>query len=218
MTYRLRRVLHRNDVNTCDGVSVCPISTSPSDDSVTDRSILLIAFHFPPVRGSSGWQRTLRFAQYLPRHGWKPIVLTVDPLAYEAQGSGLDGEEIPAGMQVHRAFGLDAGRHLGLLGRYPGRLAVPDRWATWRFFAVRRAMQLIRDSKVSVVWSTFPIATAHAIGRDVAVRSGLPWIADFRDPMWQGDYPPDPAMNAAWRRLEREVFEAASAVVRAPSS
>jgi glycosyltransferase involved in cell wall biosynthesis len=31
--------------------------------------------------------------------------------------------------------------------------------------------------------------------------------------MWQGDYPPDPAMNAAWRRLEREVFEAASAVV-----
>lgn len=179
---------------------------------MSHRSVLLIAFHFPPIQGSSGWQRTFRFAQYLPSHGWRPIVLTVDPRAYEARQAGPGGE-VPSGMEIHRTFGLDAARHLSLFGRYPGWLALPDRWATWRFAAIRAARRLIQRSDVSVVWSTFPIATAHAIGRDVAAQSGLPWVAEFRDPMWQGDYPPDPAMNAAWRTLEREVFAAASAAV-----
>lgn len=179
---------------------------------MNDRSVLLIAFHFPPIQGSSGWQRTLRFAQYLPRCGWRPIVLTIDPRAYEAQQAGPGGL-VPPEVEVHRAFGLDTARHLSLFGRYPGRLAVPDRWATWRPFAVRRALRLVREANVRAVWSTFPIATAHAIGHAVAQRSKLPWIAEFRDPMWQGDYPPEPAMNAAWKSLERKVFGRASAVV-----
>ena len=179
---------------------------------MNDRSVLLIAFHFPPIQGSSGWQRTFRFAQYLPRYGWRPIVLTVDPRAYEARQADPGGQ-VPPDMAVHRVFGLDTARHLSLFGRYPGWLAVPDRWATWRFAAVPSALRLIRESNVRAVWSTFPIATAHAIGRTVADRSGLPWIAEFRDPMWQGDYPPEPAMNSAWQALERDVFAAASAVV-----
>ena len=81
---------------------------------MANRSILLIAFHFPPIQGSSGWQRTLRFAQYLPNFGWHPIVLTVASHAYEARHTGLDGEEVPREVEVHRAFGLDTARHLGL--------------------------------------------------------------------------------------------------------
>ena len=50
------------------------------------KRVLLIAFHFPPVRGSSGLQRTLAFSRYLPEFGWQPSVLTADPRAYEATG------------------------------------------------------------------------------------------------------------------------------------
>jgi glycosyltransferase involved in cell wall biosynthesis len=176
------------------------------------RTVLLIAFHFPPVRGSSGIQRTLRFAQHLPKYGWRPIVLTVDPRAYEATGDA-PGNEIPEGLRVERAFGLDTARHLSLFGRYPRRLALPDRWASWKFWAVNRAKRLLQRERASVVWSTFPIATAHEIGLSVAKASGLPWIAEFRDPMWQGDYPPDPAVNRYWKQLESRVVERADRVV-----
>ena len=34
----------------------------------------MVAYHYPPVQGSSGIQRTLKFAGYLPEFGWQPIV------------------------------------------------------------------------------------------------------------------------------------------------
>lgn len=175
------------------------------------RTVLLIAFHFPPVKGSSGVQRTLRFAQYLPSYGWRPIVLTIDPRAHEAV-STITGNEVPLELEVHRAFGLDAAASLSVFGRYPRALALPDRWATWRFWAVRKALRICRAARVDAIWSTFPIATAHRIALDVARRARLPWVAEFRDPMWQGDYPPDPDMNRVWRELEQATFAHAAAV------
>jgi hypothetical protein len=43
----------------------------------------MIAYHFPPLAGSSGIQRTLRFVQHLPALGWQPLVLTASRQAYE---------------------------------------------------------------------------------------------------------------------------------------
>lgn len=179
---------------------------------MTERTVLLIAFHFPPIVGSSGVQRTLRFSQHLSGFGWRPIVLSIVPSAYEASGSAA-GNEIPADVEVHRAFGMDAARRVSIAGRYPRLLATPDRWATWRYWAVRKALRIIRERSVTALFSTFPIATAHRVGLDVASTTGLPWVAEFRDPMWQGDYPEDQHINAAWRRLEEQVFARANRVV-----
>jgi glycosyltransferase involved in cell wall biosynthesis len=182
------------------------------------RSVLLVAFHFPPVKGSSGVQRTLRFAEHLPRYGWRPIVLTINPRAYEATSTS-QGNEIPPGLEVHRAFGLDAAKSLSLFGRYPRALAVPDRWASWRLWAVRRALRIVRKTPVDALWSTFPIATAHRIALDISRATALPWVAEFRDPMWQGEYPPDPEVNRAWCSLEQRIFaHAAQVVVTTPGA
>ena len=176
------------------------------------RTVLLVAFHFPPIAGSSGVQRTLRFAQHLPKFGWRPVVLTAQPRAYERTALG-DGNELPANLVVHRAFALDTSRHLSVFGRYPHRLAIPDRWCTWKLWAVPAAIKIIKQEHVDALWSTFPIATAHAIGLEVAKRTGLPWVAEFRDPMWQGDYPPDPVQNRVWRTMELAVAKQAARVV-----
>ena len=176
------------------------------------RTVLLVAYHVPPVLGSSGVQRTLRFAQHLPKFGWRPIVLTITPRAYESVAAAA-GNEMPPNVRVERAFGLDAARQLSLFGRYPRRLAIPDRWATWRSWAVRKARRILATEPVDAIWSTFPIATAHEIGLAIAEESRLPWVAEFRDPMWQGDYPPDPAINRAWQQLEQRVFAHADRVV-----
>jgi hypothetical protein len=175
-------------------------------------TVLMIAFHYPPVQGSSGVQRTLRFSQHLSTYGWEPIVLTATPSAYETTAAAA-GNEIPAGVTVERAFGLDTTRHLALFGRYPRRFALPDRWATWKPFAVAKALAVLKGRHVDLLWSTFPIATAHAIALEVATRSGLPWIAEFRDPLWQGEYPPDPQVNRSWLQLEHGIFERAQRVV-----
>lgn len=179
---------------------------------MTSRTALLIAFQFPPLTGISAIQRTLRLAQYLPKYGWTPIVLTATPGAYERTSAAAEREV--ASIEVHRAHAFDAARHLSLFGRYPQSLALPDRWSSWRWRAVPTALRLIRSRGVDVLWSTFPIATAHTIGLAVAQRSGLPWVAEFRDPMWQGDeYPTDPRVNRAWRRLESRIFTRAQRVI-----
>ena len=178
----------------------------------------MVAFHFPPYRGSSGLQRTLRFAQHLPQFGWRPIVLSVHPRAYEATAE-VSGNELSPDLTVYRAFGLDAATQLSIFGRYPAALALPDRWTSWRLWAVPKAQRIIRAERVQAIWSTFPIATAHDIGLRLARSTGLPWIAEFRDPMWQSDWPPEPKANAAWRELEMRIFTTARrAVFTAPGS
>lgn len=101
------------------------------------KRVLMIAYHFPPMHGSSGMQRTLRFARYLPDHGWEPIVLAPSPRAYQQTDSGQLAD-IPQQVRVHRAFALDTARHLTVMGRYPRVLALPDRWVSWWLGAVDR--------------------------------------------------------------------------------
>ena len=165
----------------------------------------MIAFHFPPLAGSSGIQRTLRFVQHLPEHGWQPLVLSADPRAY-AQTSGDLLPEIPPDTVVRRAFALDTARHLTIAGRHLGFMARPDRWVSWKFQAVREGLRLIREFEPDAIWSTYPIATAHLIGAELQRRTGLPWIADFRDPMAQDGYPADPKVWQRFRQIEQHAI------------
>jgi glycosyltransferase involved in cell wall biosynthesis len=173
------------------------------------KRVLMVAYHFPPLAGSSGIQRTLRFAQHLPAVGWMPIILTAHPRAYERTSGDLDAQ-LPAGVLVKRAFALDTARHLSVRGRYLLAMSRPDRWVSWRFGAVRDGMRLIREHKPDLIWSTYPIATAHLIGAELARRSGLPWVADFRDPMAQDGYPADPATWQQFKAIEQSAMRHAA--------
>ncbi|ALV07399.1 glycosyltransferase [Roseateles depolymerans] len=172
------------------------------------KRVLMISFQFPPMAGTSGVQRALRFAQQLPEEGWTPSVLTVHPRAYEQTAPDLL-DEVPQGLTVRRAFGLDAARQLSLAGRYPGVLARPDRWTSWWLGAVPAGLAMIRRERPDVIWSTYPIPTAHCIADTLARLSGLPWVADFRDPMAHDGYPADPVLWRSFEAVERRVFRRA---------
>lgn len=169
----------------------------------------MIAYHFPPLAGSSGIQRTLRFVQHLGEFGWQPIVLTAQPHAYERTSEDLMSD-IPSGVVVERAFALDTARHLSIRGRYIAAMARPDRWVSWRLDGVRRGLQLVRRYRPDVIWSTYPIATAHLIGAALHRHTGLPWVADFRDPMAQDGYPPDPVTHRQFVDIETEAMRHAA--------
>jgi glycosyltransferase involved in cell wall biosynthesis len=173
------------------------------------KRVLMVAFHFPPASGSSGIQRTLRFVQHLPSLGWAPTVISAHPRAYERTSSDLM-KDLPPGITVERPFAVDVSRHLSVGGRYPAFLGRPDRWWPWRFGAVAAAMRLMRNQRFDALWTTYPIATAHEIGLACHRRSGMPWIADFRDPMAQDGYPEDPATWRNFLRIEQQTIAHAS--------
>jgi glycosyltransferase involved in cell wall biosynthesis len=165
------------------------------------------------VRGSTGLHRTLSFSRYLLEdHGWQPTVLTVHPRAYRATEDALLGDIAP-GVEVVRAFACDTARHLSIRGRYPLRMALPDEWVTWWLGAVHAGRKIIRKERPDALWSTFPIATAHLIGRTLHRRSKVPWIADFRDSMTEENYPRPRRKWKVHRRLEGETVEACARAV-----
>ena len=146
------------------------------------KNILMIAYHFPPIRVSSGIQRTLKFSRYLLDYGWKAQVLSVNSTAYiEVDNGQMD--EIPDEVYVKRAFALDASRHLSIKGRYLGWMALPDRWISWCLGGGISGLFMMLKFKPKVIWSTYPIATAHLLGLMMHRLTDIPWIADFRDPI-----------------------------------
>jgi glycosyltransferase involved in cell wall biosynthesis len=171
-----------------------------------NKRALLIAFHFPPQAASSGIQRTLSFSKHLGNYGWEPMVLSAHPRAY-AQQNPSQLASVPASLVVRRVFALDAKRHMGVLGRYPELAALPDRWITWWLGAIPAGLSLIRKHKPQVIWSTFPIATSHLIGLTLHRLTGLPWVADFRDPMLQPSYPSSKWQRRIYGWIERQTIE-----------
>jgi glycosyltransferase involved in cell wall biosynthesis len=175
------------------------------------RTVLMVAFHYPPYTGSSGLHRTTKFVRYLPRHGWSPVILSAHPRAFPpgARGAAPRDEAAP----TYRAFSLDAARHLSLRGASLGVLALPDRWATWWIGGVAAGLRAVRRHRPHVLWSTYPIATAHLIGLTLQRLTGLPWVADFRDPLTENGYPADRLTRRAYAAIERGTLARASAVV-----
>jgi hypothetical protein len=177
-----------------------------------NRAVLMIAFHVPPWAAGSGHLRTLGFARHLPAAGWQPFILSARAGAYPITAPVEDGI-IPEGCPVHRVLALDARRHLGIGGKYPAFLAQPDRWISWYPAAVIQGLRLIRRHRIAAIWSTYPIMTAHCIARSLSRMSGLPWIADFRDPVASSIEPSSAYLAASQRRWEGRVLRDAAQTV-----
>jgi glycosyltransferase involved in cell wall biosynthesis len=176
------------------------------------RRVLLIAYHYPPCGFSSGLQRTLCFSRDLRKHHWSPLVLTVHPRAY-AITKRDQVNQIPPDVPVRAAFAFDTTRHLGYRGRYLGWMALPDNWVSWLPGAVAAGIQMVRKYRPKILWSTYPIATAHLVGLCLHRIMGIPWVADFRDPMTEEDpltgqrFPDDKRLWKVRRWVEKQTMQ-----------
>lgn len=142
----------------------------------------MVTYNFPPLTASSGIQRSLNFSRFLPENGWSPIVLTPDSRVYDTANNN-DAPEIPEQIIHKSSFALNTAKHLSICGKYPAFLALPDKFWTWRLSAVSAGIDLIRKYQPDAIWSTCPIPTTHWIAAALKKTSGIPWIADFRDPL-----------------------------------
>jgi glycosyltransferase involved in cell wall biosynthesis len=138
---------------------------------------------------------------------------------------GMHAETVPSGLERATASAPIArtaarGSALGgLLGRFDAfarvNLLIPDDIALWRGPAMKVGMRAIEEFRPDVILATAPHFTNLIVGAGLARRSGLPWIADYRD-LWTGDVLR--AWVPRWRqhlelRLERRILASASAVI-----
>lgn len=120
---------------------------------------------------------------------------------------------IPEGTPVHRAWAVDSKRHLSVQGRYFDLFEVPDRWQSWILPGIVKGCRTVWRYDLDLVFSTYPIASAHLIGCAVSRLTGRPWVADLRDPMLQAGVPSSRLRRAAFGWIERLIFRHASRVV-----
>jgi len=98
-----------------------------------------------------------------------------------------------------------------------GNLIIPDARVYWVKPSVKFLETYLQENPVDVMITTGPPHSMHLIGKALKKRTGIPWVADFRDP-WTDIEFYDLMMltklaDAKHRRLEKEVLQEANAVV-----
>ncbi len=176
------------------------------------KKLLFVSYHYPPISVSSGYQRTLAFSKYLKEFGWDTTILTASNKAYERWDSS-NYKMIPPHVKVIKAFARDTQKHLAIKGKYFRFMSLPDKWQSWIFGGIISGLINIFRNRPDVIISTYPVASAHVIGYCLHRLTGIPWLADFRDPMAQDDYPKDPKVHKSFVNLEKKIFQYASKVI-----
>lgn len=61
----------------------------------------------------------------------------------------------------------------------------PDNYAMWIYPAIKAGEKIIRENGIQNVFSSSPPGTSHVVCSHLKNRTGVNWIADFRDPWAQ---------------------------------
>ncbi len=166
--------------------------------------VILLAFHFPP-ENTSGAARPHRFFKYLPKFGLEAEVICGLPeLASEARG-------------VHRvpeAGAAPGTRMRAGVARLIQRFGLPyNEQLPWIPHAVSKGVDLIKRGSIAAIVSTSPPICTHLAALWIKRKTGVRWIADFRDP-----FDGNPFRTRKWlfhydAAIERRVLEEADAVI-----
>jgi O-antigen/teichoic acid export membrane protein len=181
--------------------------------------LLMLSYYFPP-QNEIGAARPDRFARWLMRQGIEVAVVTSAPPRTRAgEEREVDTVHVP-GMTlsaraaarwdvVPAAFGVRvaaAAIHLAerLLLPYDDRMG----WLPFAYVAASR-----RIGPGTVLFSTHPPTVTHLTALALKHRFGLPWIADFRDPLWGNPYRTSQRAALIDPAVERLTIEHADAVI-----
>lgn len=177
------------------------------------RKVLIITYYWPPS-GGAGVQRWLKFVKYLRNFGWEPVVYTPQNPEYPAIDDSLL-KDIPQGIEIVRtpiwepysfykrlvgakknerinAGFLSEKKRPGLAERFSiwlrGNFFIPDARKFWIRPSVKFLVKYLKQHPVDAIVSTGPPHSMHMIALGVKKRTGLPWLADFRDPWTNIDF------------------------------
>jgi len=168
------------------------------------RKLLVLTYYFPPS-AAAGSFRMLGFAEHLPEFGWQTVVVAPPRLPSEPTDPALLAH-VPPGTAVYHVPYPD-----GLIWK-PLRKVFS--WGAWLPFAAAACYRAIGRHRPDAFLTSGPPHVVHLLGRQLRRWTGLPWVADFRDPWMAGD-PFRTGRNRAGRkaRAESSVMREADAIV-----
>jgi glycosyltransferase involved in cell wall biosynthesis len=202
-------------------VTILAIMRLPEQDR-TAQGVVFLAYNFPPM-GGGGVQRSAKFVKYLPQFGWVPTVLAADDPHYWARDDTLLGD-ISSDITVKRLSPTRPHLLYHLLSkitseanfrRIADSVLIPDDRVLWAIRAALRARALVRARAIRVIYTTSPPHSTHISGLILKRMTGLPWVADFRDP-WTRDFrydPPTRWVRRAHTACERTILNKADRVI-----
>ena len=182
------------------------------------KKVLIIDEQFPYHGGS----RTEKFVKYLPKYGWKSIVLTNSENIHNyfskeiQENNNSDSftlcqtKSIP-NFFLLKKFGLE--RMAGILNSL---FFIPDINIAWLPFAIKKGREIIDKEKPDIIYSSSPREGVHLIAYLLKKRSKLPWVADFRDlwTLYEGRYKPLTFIhNAINTYIEKTIYREWSDIV-----
>ncbi len=124
------------------------------------------------------------------------------------KGAGTDMKSLTAGAAGGAVTEISSGKKsfkqwLSLWIR--GNLFVPDPRAGWVRPSVRFLREYLKEHPADALVTTGPPHSMHLIGKRLHELTGLPWIADFRDPWTRMYYLKYlPLTGFTWRKLRRQ--------------
>ncbi|PZX59226.1 glycosyltransferase involved in cell wall biosynthesis [Algoriphagus ratkowskyi] len=202
------------------------------------KRVLIITYYWPPS-GGSGVQRWLKFAKYLPEAGWEPVIFTPENPDFDLKDESLQ-KEISNELEVMKfpiwePYQL-LDRIRGKKESHPGRvleqkeqnfvekaaiwlranMMIPDPRVFWVKPSVKFLTELIEKGQFQAIITTGPPHSMHLIGRDLKRKTGVFWLADFRDPWSQWEFldklPMQNRVRNKHKKLEQEVLQEADVV------
>ncbi len=194
------------------------------------KKVLIISYYWPPS-GGAGVQRWLKFVKYLPEFNIQPFVLTVDPkcASFPVLDKSLENE-VPERVQVFKTksrepfsfykkftgeseipyAGFVNQGDPGFLNKIArairGNLFIPDARVGWNKFAFKKALEIIRKYEIDTVITTSPPHSTQLIGLKLKNKTGINWIADFRDP-WTDIYYYKQMYHTPWAKKLDKKYE-----------
>lgn len=198
--------------------------------------VLMLSYYFPPM-GMGGTQRPAKFAKFLPLFGWQPTVVTVKPIYYWAQDDSLLDEL--AHVRIVRTESFDPQRLLWRFGKrlpkvsssesekkgQPGfkwlnqsilpLVLVPDSKVLWHGPAFREINLILEREHFDLLYTTSPPHSVHLLGKKIAQKYRIKWVADFRDSWAKGVVVREPTRFHRFlnKQLQKTVVRLADAVV-----
>lgn len=203
------------------------------------KRVLIITYYWPPSAGS-GVQRWLKFSKYLPEFGWQPVIFTPENPDFSLQDESLK-QEVDKHTEVLK-FPIWEPYHLfrtlkkqgpkdtasileykdpGLLDQLAvwlrGNLLIPDPRLFWIKPSVKFLEGIWEQNDFKAIITTGPPHSMHLLGRNLKRKTGIPWLADFRDPWSTWEFLDTLKLSGFARKkhqkLERSVFEEADRLV-----
>ena len=145
---------------------------SPYSDK--NGSVLLLAFHFPPENNIAS-ARSYRFYKYLPKFGYDLQVVT----------TSTQDEKYPLKNVVCVSDQANSAqrRLVRPVLRQLLRPLVVEGSLDWAFASYEAAERIVSQGKTRAILSTSPPPISNIVAGRLKERFGIPWIADFRDPL-----------------------------------